>query len=279
MAALSITFQHGARAALPDFTLPFPPADLASALSPSLSLAGFAFTLFSAVSAFIATNLDDILLLLLFFSQITNRRGALAVVGGQYLGLGLLVLVSLSGLLGRAFVPGPWLGLLGLLPISLAVSRWLEAGPGGPAAAQPSDGAADPLAPPPAALAVAALTLANGSDNVGVYLPLFARANPAQALLTLAVFAVMVALWCAIAWRLVQAPGLGDGLRRHGPRWMPAVLVGLGLYLLIDAHTFAHRGLALLALLGLAALAAPLARWAPSALGLFPVPSSRLPSP
>ena len=280
MVSFSIPFHHGERGALADFSsLP----DLDSALLAPQSPAGLAFTLLSAVSAFVATNLDDILLLLLCFSQISHRRGVLAVVGGQYLGIGLLVLVSLSGLLGRGLVPASWLGLLGLLPISLAVSRWLEASP--PEAPAPSSAAPDPAAPdpaappPPAALAVAALTLANGSDNVGVYLPLFARATAGQALLTLAVFAVMVALWCAIAWRLVQAPGLGELLRRHGPRLMPALLVALGIYLLIDAHTFAHRGLALLALLCLAALAAPLARRPLPSLGFFPVPASRLPSP
>ena len=276
MVGCSLASQHGGGDALPDFLSLSPLADLPSALLPPPSLATIGLTLLSAVSAFVATNLDDILLLLLFFSQITDRRGAGAIVGGQYLGIALLVLVSLSGLLGRALVPGSWLGLLGLLPISLAVSRWLESGPPPPADSHPA-GSSAALAREPALLAVAALTLANGSDNIGVYLPLFARANPTQALLTLAVFALMVALWCALAWRLAQAPGLGALLRQHGPRWMPAVLVALGLYLLIDAHTFAHRGLALLVLLCLAAMAAPLARRPPPALGLFSSP--RLPSP
>jgi cadmium resistance protein CadD (predicted permease) len=259
MAGFSILFQHRLQGAVPDFASLLSPADLP-------------FTLLTAVGAFVSTNLDDILLLLLFFSQIRQRRDALAIVAGQYLGLGLLVSVSLSGQLGRSFLPGPWLGLLGLLPISLAVSRWLATEPG-------HDAAADAATPAAGALAVAALTLANGSDNIGVYLPLFARADAGQALLTLAVFAVMVALWCVLAWWLVQAPGLGDRLRRHGPRLMGAVLVALGLVLLIDAHTFAHRGLALLALLALAAMAAPLARRPAPSLGLLPSPSSRFPSP
>ncbi len=259
MVGISILFQHGVQAAVPHF-------------ASQLSIVDLQFTLLTAVGAFMATNLDDILLLLLFFAQISRRRDIVAIVAGQYLGLGLLVLVSLSGQLGRSILPGPWLGLLGLLPISLAVSRWLETGP--------SDGAdADAATPAVGALAVAAVTLANGSDNIAVYLPLFARADAGQALLTLAVFALMVALWCVLAWWLVQAPGLGDLLRRLGPRLMPALLVALGLVLLIDAHTFAHRGLALLALLALAAMAAPLARRPALSLGLLPSPPSRLPSP
>lgn len=272
MVVPSIAFQHGVQGAVPDFAAYPSLADLQSALSSSHSLAGIGLTLLTAMGAFMATNLDDILLLLLFFSQISQRRDALAIVAGQYLGIGLLVLVSLSGQLGRSFLPGPWLGLLGLLPISLAVSRWLDTDPNGGAES-------DTATPAAGALAVAALTLANGSDNIGVYLPLFARANAGQALLTLGVFAVMIGLWCLLAWWLVQAPGLGDLLRRHGPRLMPAVLVALGLVLLIEAHTFAHRGLALLALLALAAMAAPLARRPAPALELLPSASSRPPSP
>ena len=228
------------------------------------------------MTAFVATNIDDILLLMLFFSQCSDQRGAFTVVGGQVLGLGLLVLVSLSGLLGRSLAPEPWIGLLGLLPISLAVSQWLEA-------AQTS--ARDPTvpsltSPQPALLAVATLTMANGSDNIGVYLPLFARASRGQILLTLVIFAVMVGLWCAMAWRLVQLPGPSTLLRHHGPRLMPALLLGLGLYVLMDARTFSDRAPAFLALLCLGLMAWSLARRP-----VWPHPASapllffRLPSP
>lgn len=227
-------------------------------------------TIISAVSSFIATNIDDILLLVLFFAQVRNRSSALAVISGQYLGIALLLVVSLAGLAGQAFLPRPWLGLLGLLPISIAVSRWLDAQvPEGdpmeaqttaPRATTASEVTATASEAAPSALAVAALTVANGGDNVGVYLPMFAHASAAQTLVTLSVFAAMVALWCGLAWRLTHAPALGRLLRQHGPRLMPVVLTGLGFALLWQAHTFAHRGVALLTLLALAVMALPLAR-------------------
>ncbi len=104
-----------------------------------------------------------------------------------------------------------------------------------------------------------AITVANGSDNIGVYLPLFARASQAQTLVTLVIFALMLGLWCAIAWRLVQLPGPSGFLQRHGPRFMPALLFGLGLYLLVDARIFSERAPALLALLCLGAMVLSLA--------------------
>lgn len=242
-----------------------------------MAASGLLLTLLSAVGSFMATNIDDILLLMLCFSQVRTRSSALGVIGGQYLGIALLLLVSLTGLAGQAFLPGAWLGLLGLLPISIAVSRWLEI--------RPPEGdsvvAADPACGAPGALAVAALTLANGGDNIGVYLPMFAHASAAQTLVILSVFAAMVALWCGLAWRLTHAAALGRVLGHHGPRLMPVVLIGLGLSVLWQAHTFADRGLAVLTLLALTAMALSLARrpWPTATLARpTPVPL-HLPSP
>lgn len=252
---------------MPAFALPFPTYT--------------ASTVLASVTAFAATNIDDILLLMLFFSQCSDQRDARSVVGGQVLGLGLLVLVSLGGLLGRSLAPEPWIGLLGLLPISLAVSHWLEAAPSETAQTGTRDPTGPSLASPqPALLAVAALTLANGSDNIGVYLPLFARASLGQILLTLVIFALMVGLWCVMAWRLVQLSGPATFLRQHGRRLMPALLLSLGLYLLVDARTFSDRAPAFLALLCLGLMAWSLARrpvWPLPARG--PLLFSRLPSP
>lgn len=97
-------------------------------------------------------------------------------------------------------------------------------------------------------LGVAAVTVANGSDNVGVYMPLFAHATPSEVALTLVVFILMMGLWCLIAWRLIAAPGLAPVLLQHGDQLIPFVLIGLGGLILIDSHTLDHRGLAEIAL-------------------------------
>ncbi len=218
-------------------------------------------TIATSVSAFCASNLDDIVLLMLFFSPRGDQRRGVHVVAGQYLGFSLLVLASLVGYLGGQILPTPWIGLLGLLPISLGVSQLIDSLD---SVADPADGDAlegPPVMPSslpswlgrwavPAAEvgAIAAITVANGGDNVGLYLPLFARCSTPQLLLTLGVFFVMVGLWCGLAWRLVQVPRLADVLRQYGAQVVPFVLIGLGVLILMDSHTLQHRGLATLAL-------------------------------
>ncbi len=58
-----------------------------------------------ATSAFIATNLDDIVVLVIFFSQVSARFRHRHILIGQYLGFSVLVLASLPGYLGRQVIP------------------------------------------------------------------------------------------------------------------------------------------------------------------------------
>jgi|694.fasta_scaffold132339_3 cadmium resistance protein CadD (predicted permease) len=247
----------------------------------------------TAASAFSATNLDDIFVLTLLFSRLDHQLRAVHVVGGQLIGFTLLVLVSLSAYLGRALLPLPWLGLLGLLPISLGVSALLESWTGQDSGGDSSSEPEGPLSlPSPPALplaalgrgfwaplgAVALLTMANGSDNIGVYLPLFARASAAEVGVTLITFAVGLGLWCLLAWQLTKVPGVARGLRQQAGWLVPVVLIVLGCVVLADSHCLEQPLPALIALISLAVMALSLLRLVESLdpaaplLG-FPVPT------
>ena len=76
------------------------------------------------ISAFVATNIDDIFVLMLFFSTLNFRKGQ--VVIGQYFGIGLLVLISTLGSLLALVVPRYIIGLLGLVPISIGIIRLVQ---------------------------------------------------------------------------------------------------------------------------------------------------------
>jgi cadmium resistance protein CadD (predicted permease) len=76
------------------------------------------------VSAFIATNIDDIFVLMLFFSS--SKFHKFQVVIGQYLGIGLLVVISALGSLLALIVPQQIIGLLGFVPISIGIIRLVQ---------------------------------------------------------------------------------------------------------------------------------------------------------
>jgi len=74
-----------------------------------------------AVVSFAATNLDDILVLTLFFAQKNISRWR--VVTGQYLGLGAVTAISMAGFFARLIIPAAWIGFLGVAPIAIGLKK------------------------------------------------------------------------------------------------------------------------------------------------------------
>lgn len=186
---------------------------------------------------YVSTNLDDLLVLAVFFAD--PRVRVSAVIAGRFLGLAALVLASAAAALLALAIPAEWIALLGLVPLCLGL-RLLPALRRG----QDEDAAENHAAPGPRdgvrnsfgsqALAVAGVTLANGGDNLGVYIPLFATA-PEAIVTYVAVFSVMTALWCALGYALVNNPVVGSRIRRYGHILLPVVLITLGIYILAGA--------------------------------------------
>lgn len=185
--------------------------------------------LLTAVVAFVSTNLDDIFVLMLFFVQCSTVRQKLDVLAGQYLGIGVLVLISLLGAAGLQFVPQDYVRLLGLVPIALGMREWLAYRNHGD---NPDE---DETAPSGKFRAgnVMLVAIANGADNIGVYIPLFTGFSSAQTVLFVIVFAVMTALWCFLGAKLADLPALKRFLQKYKPALVPVVYIALGLYILI----------------------------------------------
>jgi cadmium resistance protein CadD (predicted permease) len=178
-----------------------------------------------AAVVFAATDIDDILVLTLLFvsARTTGRPRPWQIVLGQYAGIGVLAVVSAVVAAGLLVVPDPWTGLLGLVPIGLGV-RALFAD---------DDDEAPALVT--GALGVATVTVANGADNIAVYVPVFRALGPADAGLFLAVFVVLVAAWCALAAWLGRHPAVGRVVDRAGHWLVPVVFVGIGVVILVGS--------------------------------------------
>ena len=69
---------------------------------------------------FAVTNVDDLVLLALFFARAgSERRATWRVVAGQYLGFGAILVAAVVGALGVGLLPArvvPYLGLVLLVP-------------------------------------------------------------------------------------------------------------------------------------------------------------------
>jgi cadmium resistance transport/sequestration family protein len=193
-------------------------------------------------TAFIATNIDDILILMLFFSQTNSSFRLQHIVVGQYLGFIALVIASLPGFFGGLIIPRAWIGLLGFVPIAIGISNLVNNQKDEPEIQTVSDSntAAKSLliAIAPQTYKVAAVTFANGGDNIGIYVPLFASSNLAELAIICLTFLVLIGVWCYVAYRLTRHKAIAHILTKYGERIVPFVLIGLGIYILLENHTY-----------------------------------------
>jgi len=177
----------------------------------------------ASIAAYAATDLDDIVVLALLFAA---GRSARDVVVGQYLGIAALLAVSAAAAAGLLLVPEEVVGLLGLIPLAMGVHGLLRRGAEEHA-----------MAAGGGVIGVAALTIANGGDNVAVYVPYFATAGAGGMAVIVAVFAVLVAVLCVAARALGTHPVALSAVRRYGHVAVPLVLIALGVAILV--HAFA----------------------------------------
>jgi cadmium resistance protein CadD (predicted permease) len=188
-----------------------------------------------AIIAFASTDIDDLVLVSAFFADTSLRRRA--VVFGQFIGVGILVAGSaIAAWLALAIPPG-WAALLGFAPLGIGLVKLWELWRGTEDEAD-SDGRAEErrleVRLHSQVLAVAAVTIANGGDNLSVYIPMFANDICALPLYA-AVFAAMTALWCLFGYLLVSNRVGAAMVGRWGHRLLPFVLIGIGLHILWGA--------------------------------------------
>jgi cadmium resistance protein CadD (predicted permease) len=185
------------------------------------------------MTAFAATNVDDSLLLVLFFSD--RRYRIRHVFAGQALGIGLLVSISLAVALLALAVPTSWVGLLGFLPIALGVRELIGRWRGSREDQILPETAVSGDAPGwRRAAAVAGVTLASGGDNIGVYAPLFAARPPTETAVLLVVFGVMLAIWLFGALYLARRSAVAGSVQRVGRAIFPFALIMIGLVIIIE---------------------------------------------
>lgn len=189
-----------------------------------------------AVILFAVTNVDDMVVLALFFAQGAGQRGAVRRIAvGQYLGFVGTLLVSVAGAYGATLLPESAVPYLGILPVVLGLhaawQAWRDRH-----ARNGADASAVAHVGGPTTMAVAAVTFANGGDNVGVYVPVFAAAGIAATGIYVAVFLVLLAGLICCGRFVATRPVIARALQRWGHILLPVVLVGIGLLILFDVQ-------------------------------------------
>ncbi|MEU6512120.1 cadmium resistance transporter [Streptomyces sp. NPDC046942] len=191
-----------------------------------------------AAGLFAVTNIDDILILALFFAQGAGHPGSTRrIMLGQYLGFAAILAVAVAAAFGATFLPESAIPYLGLLPLALGLKAAWQAWQN-----HRDDSSDDEEEPSkeggPSPLEVAAVNFANGGDNIGVYVPVFATAGVGGMTVYAVVFLVLVAVWCFAGKFFATRPVIAKALSRWGHILLPLVLIAIGLLILIEGGAF-----------------------------------------
>ncbi|MEG4941446.1 cadmium resistance transporter [Microcoleus sp. F4-D5] len=206
-----------------------------------------AAAIIAGMTSFAATNIDDMVISMLFFAQVNDSFRPRHIFVGKYLGFAALIAASLPGFFGGLIVPKAWIGLLGLVPIAIGIShsvkRENEENDVQAVSGELNRESNSPVSKlanlfNPQTLNVAAVTVANGGDNIGIYLPLFASSDLPRLVVILAVFSVMVGVWSYAAYRLTRQRAIAPILTRYTKAVVPFVLIGLGIFILIESGSY-----------------------------------------
>jgi cadmium resistance protein CadD (predicted permease) len=190
-----------------------------------------------AAGLFAVTNIDDIVILSLFFAQGAGHRGSTArVLTGQYLGFIAILVVAFAAALGATLLPGAVIPYLGLFPIALGLRAAWRAWTQRQRADGDEPATVKGVGPKP--LEVATVTFANGGDNIGVYVPVFATAGAGGMTVYAVVFLILVGVWCAAGRFFATRPVIAKALSRWGHILLPLVLITIGVLILVEGGAF-----------------------------------------
>ena len=193
-------------------------------------------TIITAAILYIATAVDLLVILLIFFARAHTKKEYRNIYIGQYVGSVALIVISLFFAFVLNYVPEKWiLGLLGLIPIYLGIKVAIYGDSDGEERAKKelNEKGLSKLVG-----TIAIVTIAScGADNIGLFVPYFVTLSVTNLLITLFVFLILIFVLVFTAQKLANIPGVGEIVEKFG-RWIMAVIyIALGLFIIIENDT------------------------------------------
>lgn len=221
-------------------------------------------TLQIAVAAGLSTTFDDNIYLTAFFGEVDRDFRPIHIVIGEFIGFSTLLFISLVGYAAGLILPASTVGLLGVLPILMGIQNLIAmlrerrselAGTGtGTGSLRPAHEAAtgkntlgfksrrvtawDALRSRKT-YDVALVCLSNGSNNLSIYIPLFASLTLAKVMVVIPILYLFITIWLGLAFSLTRMPGISVVLNRYVKLCFPWILMWLGLRILNDSGALA----------------------------------------
>lgn len=204
----------------------------------------------------VATTFDDNIYLTAFFSEVNRTFRPKHVVVGEIFGFTVLVTVSLIGFIVGLVVDSAWIGLLGILPILIGLRNLINLKRNQSDPDKSANLSANlktkskyqgfksqkrslwDVIRDPQTYRVSAVTISNGGNNLGIYIPLFASSTLPNLSVIIVVCYFILCTWLFMSYHLTHHPGIAFILSRYASKIFPFVLMWLGLRIILDSESY-----------------------------------------
>ena len=190
-------------------------------------------TIIAGVVTYWSTAIDLLIILMLFFAKVKDKKGVRDIYIGQFLGSGLLILVSLFFAVILHYVPDKrLLGFLGIIPVFLGIKALILGDSDGEKIA--NEKLKDTNQNNLIKTLIFITIVSCGADNVGLFVPYFISLALTKLLITLLVFLIMIFLLVFIAQKSVSIPTVGTVLEKYSRWFIGIVYIFIGGSVLIE---------------------------------------------
>ena len=190
-------------------------------------------TIIAGVVTYWSTAIDLLIILMLFFAKVKDKKGVRDIYIGQFLGSGLLILVSLFFAVILHYVPDKrLLGFLGIIPVFLGIKALILGDSDGEKMA--NEKLKDTNQNNLIKTLIFITIVSCGADNVGLFVPYFISLTLPKLLITLVVFLIMIFLLVFIAQKSVSIPTVGTVLEKYSRWFIGIVYIFIGGSVLIE---------------------------------------------
>ena len=87
-------------------------------------------------------------------------------------------------------------------------------------------------------LKVSIVTVTNGGDNIGTYVPLFSQAKGAEIAVYIVVYYILLGVWCLVAYLIMRQKHILRLGQKYAGIVVPFLFIGLGIYIIVKSSCY-----------------------------------------
>lgn len=186
------------------------------------------------ISGFVATSIDNLLILVVLLGANSERRSAVLI--GFIVSSVLVICLSVLGVAIGSMIGANLIGYLGLVPLLLGIQMLYVAYRGG----QRDTEHVDSLTKRTESgiwFSTFVLMFSNSGDSIAVFLPLLAESGGGALSVIICSYLVMALLWAGLSYMISGQRSLARRIEHRAEKIVPWIMIGVGAYILLDTAT------------------------------------------